>query len=65
MYEDLYVRRDEIQAQIAEGDVNAQKAGKVLQAIDAMLGNTAGEDDQLVDKWERELAEGKIPDLNE
>lgn len=63
MYEDLYVRRDELKAQMENADVDQRKALKALTAIEALLGEGDGEQDSLVDRWEAELAEGRIPDL--
>jgi len=66
MYEDLYVRRNDIKAQITDGDVDQRKAIKVLNAIEGLLGDPSGSgSDPMVDKWERELDEGKTPDLND
>lgn len=62
MYEDLFVRRAELKEQMDEGEVDNKKALRVLSAINAML----GEDDVLdpvVDQWEKDLAEGRVPDL--
>jgi len=64
MFEDLYVRRETIKAQMAEGTADNTKATKALQAIEAVLGIGSGADDTLVDRWEKDLEEGRVPDLN-
>jgi hypothetical protein len=66
MYEDLYVRRNELKEQMAESDshVDHAKATQALAAIDALLGEGSGEtEDALVDQWERDLDAGIVPDL--
>ena len=75
MYEDLYARRDEVMRSLK--DVSGAKERldlmEALQGLDEALGERreADEDgpmitgDPLVDKWERELAEGKMPNLDE
>jgi len=64
MFEDLYVRRAELKEQMADGTVDNKKALKVLSAINSVLGdNEEVFDDPLIDQWERDLAEGRIPDL--
>lgn len=76
MFEDLYVRREEIKRDLK--DVSSAK--ERLELMDALqkLDEALGERDEatdpngpmvtgdpLVDRWERELAAGRMPDLDE
>jgi hypothetical protein len=62
MYEDLYVRRNELKEQMESGEVDHKKALRVLTAIESLLGESATQD-TLVDQWEKDLEEGRLPDL--
>jgi len=70
MYEDMYYRRDQLSSQINEsGDSRefrelSRQLGFLDKALDNETTHDTGEDD-LIDKWERELREGKTPDLTE
>ena len=64
MFEDLLVRRDEMNSQIESGDLKAKDVEKALSAINEILGDGPVVIDPLVDQWERDLAEGRIPDLD-
>lgn len=66
MFEDLMVRREELRQRLRDGETEGQ-ASKILEQINAI--NKALEDevevqDDLIDQWERDLAEGRIPDLD-
>lgn len=63
MYEDLYARRLEIEAQLEKGGVDAQQALQRIADINRVLGESESEDD-VIDEWEAELEAGRIPDLN-
>ena len=64
MYEDLYVRREELQERMKDGNSDKASTLKILNSINAYLDETVEVEDDLVDQWEKELAEGKMPDLN-
>ena len=65
-----YERRRELELSLEHDDLKQEqrrhisgqlrKLYKVLEEEDSTRG-----EDPLIDKWERELAEGKIPDLDE
>jgi len=64
MFEDMFAQRDSIADKLKDGDLDSKQAVEALQALNKIL----GEDtmiDPLTDKWERELAEGKTPNLDE
>lgn len=63
MVEDLLERRDEIEQQIKDGLLPASKGDLILQRIAEALGEETEGGDALFDQWERDIAEGRIPDL--
>lgn len=63
MYEDLMFRRAEIEQSLESGDGDQKFLMKQRTSIDRVLGD-AESDDDLFDQWERDLEEGRIPDLN-
>lgn len=69
MYEDLYATRDEIMEELAtrRGDKTElyDKLARVNKALSEDGGEPKYSPDPLIDKWERELAEGKDIDLDE
>lgn len=73
-FEDLYVRRAEINAELKEAPPERKiQLMEQLTAVDRVLSDAPKTDlnapfvtgDPLVDKWEQELAEGGMPDLSE
>lgn len=69
-YEDLQIERDRILEQIHDEDSNLDTKQRDeiyvrLNRINEILGYPVEVQDDLIDKWERELAAGQIPDLNE
>lgn len=65
MCEDLLIRRDELEKEIYEdGDKGGHLMAELTKIISA-LGDAPFVYDPLWDKWEAELAEGKMPDLDE
>lgn len=70
MYEDIYDRKIELERQLENEMLrmdDRREIGQRLRKVYAALGEddlTQGED-PLIDKWERELEEGLMPDLDE
>lgn len=65
-YEDLYVEKGELETLLADGEGEYQVAVKRLGVIYEALGEDGDAvADPLIDKWERQLANGEIPDLEE
>lgn len=69
MYADLYQRRDEIQRDLETRRGDKTDLYEQLAKIDEILQDETEQqrfsEDPLIDKWERELAEGKEIDLDE
>jgi len=63
MYEDLYGRRAELMAAIEQGTPTAE-AVQALNAINAALGEQVYVADPLADRWDADLAAGRVPDLD-
>lgn len=67
-YEDLVTRRDDLREQLRDSDEGKSPEDRILEAINAInavFGDPPEGHDPLFDKWERELAEGRTPDLDE
>jgi len=66
MFEDMLLRKQEILDQLKDLDTKqSNELYEQLNAINAVLGEEVLVQDDLVDRWERELEQGIIPDLNE
>jgi hypothetical protein len=78
LYEDLHQRKKEITRDLESANTRMEervRLGEALRGVNAILEGDGKEDDDpnapvvtgdpLVDRWERELAEGKTPDLTE
>lgn len=69
MYEDLYHRKSMLEYELEEATrVDEQSSiTNQLSKISEALGEEGPETfrDDLIDKWEKEIAEGKTPDLTE
>lgn len=66
MFEDMISRRDEILEEIKTAESSQLLAlEKQLNALNEMLGEDRFIADPLIDKWDRELEAGLVPDLNE
>lgn len=68
MYEDLYEQVRDIETQLAD-EMTPMRERTTLAARLRKLSRALGEkeeisDDPLVDQWERDLEEGRIPDLD-
>lgn len=67
MYSDIYIKRDEIMSEITENsDLSLKQIAvlnRQLDEINSQLGEPYESSDELIDQWEKELEEGKIPDL--
>jgi hypothetical protein len=64
MYEDLMFRLEEIDRSLEEGDSDAKVLMKQRAIINKVLENEEETEDDLFDQWERDLEEGRIPDLD-
>lgn len=68
MFEGMAYEREELLERL-DGDDNEGKMRDAmfdkLNALNKLLGYEEMFQDPLIDKWERELEEGKIPDLDE
>ena len=65
MYEDMLVRRKELRAALEHAGRDAPQILAQINALNAALGEEPEHHDPLADKWERELDQGIIPDLDE
>lgn len=65
MYEDMLVRRNELRAALEEGGREVPQILDQINAINQALGEKPEHYDPLADKWEREIEQGLIPDLDE
>ena len=67
MYRDLISRKKELESQLENSapGVNRTKIVDAIGEIDELMTGVNSAADPLIDKWEREIAEGKIPDLDE
>ena len=63
MIEDLLERREEIEQQIEDGTLSAASGHVVLRKIGKALGEEVESADRLIDQWERDIEEGRMPDL--
>jgi hypothetical protein len=70
-WDDVLARQQELERQLEDDDLNAEGRRRLTTALaklDDVLnprpeGSSTG--DPLIDKWEREWAEGKMPNLDE
>ena len=70
MYEDAFQKRAELLRKLKDPDsvLSIKEANEMqtqLAALNRSLGQEEEVADELIDKWERELAEGKTPNLDE
>jgi len=67
MYEDAMVEREDVQQSLSRGDGSVQEMQSRLRELNVLLDGEESDEfkDDLIDKWERELLEGNIPDLDE
>ena len=66
MFEDMWLQRDQLMESMNNGDMEIKVALPAITALNKVLDDgdiITG--DPLIDKWEKEWAEGKTPDLNE
>lgn len=64
MFEDMLTQREILLERVANGEVDSKDGAAAIEGLNKILGDVPVAD-TLVDKWERELAAGKIPDLDE
>lgn len=65
MVEDLLVEKTVLEKRIEDGEDSGSHLFRQLNEVNRALGERESFGDALWDKWEREIAEGKIPDLDE
>ena len=67
MYEDLFTKKEDLEEALLENDDGKMTDSllKQINSINSILGEEEAVADSLVDKWEKELAEGKTPNLEE
>jgi tRNA pseudouridine-54 N-methylase len=65
MLQDLLARRKELWVMLDEKGADVDAIMEQVNNINEIFGDKVESYDPLIDKWERELAEGKIPDLDE
>ncbi len=66
MVEDLLVEKLSLEKRIVDGEDSGGHLFHDLNEVNKALGETGSDTgDELWDKWEQEIAEGKIPDLDE
>ena len=65
MYEDLLLEKEEILDQLEDADIREyRQLEKRLNSINNVLGEKTNiSEDELIDQWEKELAEGKAPNF--
>lgn len=64
LLEDTIERRDILRQQVEAGEISATAGDEALRRLNEALGEEAEGFDPLVDQWERDLAEGRMPDLD-
>ena len=64
MYEDMVDRRDELHARLGEPGVEADEVMRQINGINEVFEVEEEVYDPLVAKWEQEILEGKVPDLD-
>jgi hypothetical protein len=72
MFEDLLLKRQALQDSLEqeefvgrEGAERYERTRQKINEISRVFGEDEQVQDDLVDKWEREIAEGRTPDLDE
>ena len=68
MYEDIYSEVADIESLLDDDNVRQEERRRLsdkLRRLKRMLGEEVASEDDLIDKWEREIAEGRTPDLDE
>ena len=66
MFEDLMMRRDELRVQLEDGDSDGEGSRLLeeINSINKILGYDTEVQDDLWDQWERDIEEGRVPDLD-
>jgi len=65
MLQDLVTRRRELRELQGEKGYDPEVLQEQINAINDVFGDKAEMWDPLIEKWERELLEGRVPDLDE
>ena len=64
MYEDLMFRRADVERSLESGEGDREVLMKQLMLLDKVLDEGVESEDDLFDQWERDVEEGRIPDLD-
>lgn len=66
MYEDLYCKRSELESLLDSNDPDIDRNNilEQLNGVNKALGEQEEVEDPLAAQWEKDLEEGRIPDLN-
>jgi hypothetical protein len=64
-YEDMWAKKEMIEKELDEDTQGADRGElyRQLNSVHKALGLETESEDPLIDEWERDLAEGRIPDL--
>ena len=68
MVEDLLIRKREVEAELENEDTRMserQELSRQLRALNEALGEPPETGDELIDQWEKDLEEGRVPNLED
>jgi hypothetical protein len=68
MVEDLLIRKREVEAELENEDTRMserQELSRQLRALNEALGEPLETGDELIDQWEQDLEEGRVPNLED
>jgi len=68
MVEDLLIRKREVEAELENEDTRMrerQELSRQLRALNEALGEPPETGDELIDQWEQDLEEGRVPNLED
>lgn len=68
MVEDLLIRKREVVAELESEDTRMQERqvlARQLKSLNEALGDPQEREDDLIDQWEQDLEEGRVPNLED
>lgn len=68
MIEDLLIRKREVVAELESEDTRMQERqvlARQLKSLNEALGDPQEREDDLIDQWEQDLEEGRVPNLED